>query len=376
MRQLTHKRLTAWLLTLVMALSLLSAAALADEADDGLSPPAPQEDYGYVRLVFSEGEQLDLHHGEYITECSPTAEVFGNASEDFITDGEYAALYYEGRLYHKAALDGVSINADAVLPAEDFALVPMGELAAQAPSSGAEPVALTVEGTTGGTTGGTNEGTTGGTNEQQETLPPPTPAKAPQLAARGSDAFGSIVLDFGNGQTITLNGYDYITECTPNAEVKTVSDFDAQEFKTTGNYVAYMCGTDLHLKGNLNGACIKLNGVDERLYSTVYVQDDTTISGNNCLLFNYEKGIFLHIRPGKTLTLNLKSPGTHKYPGAIGDEHPGVRHGLPDAHRFAQQRCDRQKRRNADALPQRLYGQPQRRTSVRGVRRRYAEHQL
>lgn len=313
MRQLTHKRLTAWLLTLVMALSLLSAAALADEADDGLSPPAPQEDYGYVRLVFSEGEQLDLHHGEYITECSPTAEVFGNASEDFITDGEYAALYYEGRLYHKAALDGVSIDADAVLPAEDFTLVPMGELAAQAPSLGEEPVALTVE----GTTQGTNGGTTGGTNEQQETLPPPTPAKAPQLAARGSDAFGSIVLDFGNGQTITLNGYDYITECTPNAEVKTVSDFDAQEFKTTGNYVAYMCGTDLHLKGNLNGACIKLNGVAERLYSTVYVQEDTTISGNNCLLFNYEKGIFLHIRPGKTLTLNLKSPGTHKYPGAI-----------------------------------------------------------
>ena len=108
MRQLTHKRLTAWLLTLVMALSLLPAAALADEADDGLSPPAPQEDYGYVRLVFSEGEQLDLHHGEYITERSPTAEVFGNASEDFITDGGYAALYYEGRLYHKAALDGVA----------------------------------------------------------------------------------------------------------------------------------------------------------------------------------------------------------------------------------------------------------------------------
>ena len=309
MRQLTHKRLTAWLLTLVMALSLLPAAALADEVDEDLSPPALQEDYGYVRLVFSEGEQLDLHHGEYITERSPTAAVHDGADEDFIANGEYAALYYEGRLYHKAALDGVRIDADAVLPAEDFALVPMGELAAQAPPLGAEQVALTVE--------GTNEGTTGGTNEQQETLPPPTPAKAPQLAARGSDAFGSIVLDFGNGQTITLNGYDYITECTPNAEVKTVSDFDAQEFKTTGNYVAYMCGTDLHLKGNLNGACIKLNGVDERLYSTVYVQDDTTISGNNCLLFNYEKGIFLHIRPGKTLTLNLKSPGTHKYPGAI-----------------------------------------------------------
>ena len=162
MRQLTHKRLTAWLLTLVMALSLLPAAALADEVDEDLSPPAPQ-DYGYVRLVFGEGEQLDLHHGEYITECSPTAEVLGGADEDFIANGEYTALYYEGRLYHKAALDGVSINADAVLPAEDFALVPMGKLAAQATSLGEEPVALTVEGTTGGTTGGTTQGTTEGT---------------------------------------------------------------------------------------------------------------------------------------------------------------------------------------------------------------------
>ena len=108
MRQLTPKRLTGWLLTLIMLMGMLPAMASADEVDEDLSPPAPQEDCGYVRLVFSEGEQLDLHHGEYITECSPTAEVFGNASEDFITDGEYAALYYEGRLYHKAALDGVS----------------------------------------------------------------------------------------------------------------------------------------------------------------------------------------------------------------------------------------------------------------------------
>ena len=116
MRQLTHKRLTAWFLTLVMALSLLPAAALADEVDEDLSPPAPQEDYGYVRLVFSEGEQIDLHHGEYITECSPTAAVHDGADEDFLTDGDYLALYYEGKLYCKATLDGVSIDADAVRP--------------------------------------------------------------------------------------------------------------------------------------------------------------------------------------------------------------------------------------------------------------------
>ena len=180
----------------------------------------------------------------------------------------------------------------------------------------------TTEGTIGGTNGGTNEGTTkkttGEQQLQQETLPTPALVrKAPKLAAGGSTAFGYIVLDFGNGQTITLNGYDYITECTPNAEVYTVPELETQEFKDKDNYVAYMYGSSLYLRGNLNGACIKLNGVEESLYSTVYVQDDTTISGNNCLLFNYGKGIYLHIRPGKTLTLNLESPGTHKYPGAI-----------------------------------------------------------
>ena len=106
---------------------MLPAMASADEVGEDLAPPAPQEEnYGYVRLVFAEGEQLDLCHGEYITECSPTAEIFCGADEDFIANGEYAALYYEGKLYCKAALDGVSIDADAVLPAEDFALVPMG----------------------------------------------------------------------------------------------------------------------------------------------------------------------------------------------------------------------------------------------------------
>ena len=127
MKNRLPKRLSAWLLTLVMLVGMLPAMASADEVDEDLAPPAPQEDYGYVRLVFSEGEQLDLYHGEYITECSPTAAVHDGADEDFLTDGDYLALYYEGKLYCKATLDGVSIDTDAVLPAEDFALVPMGE---------------------------------------------------------------------------------------------------------------------------------------------------------------------------------------------------------------------------------------------------------
>ena len=338
MRQLTHKRLTAWLLTLVMALSLLPAAALADEADDGLSPPAPQEDYGYVRLVFSEGEQLDLHHGEYITERSPTAEVFGNASEDFITDGEYAALYYEGRLYHKAALDGVSINADAVLPAEDFALVPMGELAAQAPSSGAEPVALTVEGTNGGTTEGTNggttegttegtaegtnegttEGTTEGTNEQQETLPPLVPPvmKAPLRAAAEPDkTYGMVVLNFpplnNESRAIKLYNGQYITECDPDAHV-----WSGVPHAESDYLVWYLEGI-LFLNGNLQDVRINLRNAmryPPKQSVLVCVVNDVVMSGYDVLL-DLQDGpdVKLQIDTGKSLTLNLtktaQSPG-------------------------------------------------------------------
>ena len=222
MKQLTPKRLSAWLLTLIMLMGMLPAMASADEVDEDLSPPAPQEDYGYVRLVFDEGGQLDLHHGEYITECSPTAAVHDGADEDFLTDGDYLALYYEGRLYHKATLDGVRIDADAVLPAEDFALVPMGELAAQAPLLGAEPAALTVE--------GTNEETAEGSNEQQEILPPlaPPAMKAPLRAAATEDAHMLVIMEDGteiklfpgkaifrnnsNGASDPISGKTYVAE--------------------------------------------------------------------------------------------------------------------------------------------------------------------
>ena len=157
-----------------------------------------------MRLVFAEGEQLDLYHGEYITECSPTAAVHDGADEDFLTDGDYLALYYGGRLYHKTALDGVSIDADAVLPAEDFALVPMGELAAQEPPSGAEPVALTTEGineetTEETTTEPTEETTTETAGETTteptgEERPAPEVRKAPQRAA--GDKYGYASFQF------------------------------------------------------------------------------------------------------------------------------------------------------------------------------------
>ena len=319
MRQLTPKRLTAWLLTLVMALSLLPAAALADEVDDDLSPPAPQEDYGYVRLVFAEGEQLDLYHGEYITECSPTAAVHDGADEDFLTDGDYLALYYEGKLYHKAALDGVSIDADAVLPAEDFALVPMGELAAQASPSGAEPVALTTEGTT---TEPTEETTTEPTEEGQ---PAPEVRKAPQRAAGDKYGYASFQFRVSGEKAIQLHSGEYINECVggtvPTVWQSTTEYPDIYDFIRNGDYKALHYHGFLYLKGelDLHGANINVDmmklgfGISPK----IYVKEDAGLYNSDSLIYSYDTGVEIFIPTGKKLELNAVFPGVQKYPGAI-----------------------------------------------------------
>ena len=378
MRQLTPKRLSAWLLTLIMLVGMLPAMASADEADDDPSPPAPQEDYGYVRLVFDEGGQLDLHHGEYITECSPTAGVHDDAGEDFIANGEYAALYYAGRLYHKAALDGVSINADAVLSAEDFALVPMGGLTTQTPPSSTEPEAPTTEGTTegttqgttegtneetnggttegttqgttegttqgttGGTTEGTNEGTNGGTNEgttegttegtigeqqlQQETLPPTTPVrKAPQLAA--GDKYGYVSFQFrvSGEKAIQLHSGEYINVCVGNT-VPTVWQATAEypdiyDFIRDGDYKALHYQGFLYLKGelDLHGANINMDMVklDFGISPKISVKDNASLYNSDSLIYSYDTGVEIFLPTGKKLELNAAFPGVQKYPGAI-----------------------------------------------------------
>ena len=269
MKNRLPKRLSAWLLTLIMLVGMLPAMASADEVDEDLAPPAPQEDYGYVRLVFSEGEQLDLYHGEYITECSPTAAVHDGADEDFLTDGDYLALYYEGRLYHKAALDGVSIDADAVLPADDFALVPMGKLAAQESPSGAEPEAPTTEGTT-------EQSEPQPENEDpEEVREEQTVSQPAMLAAATEDACIKVIMD--NGQTLYLypgntikknHSGDYYTEAVTN--------------RPSSIYVARLMKTDMYQwtleLNNFNGQSITYVPGNNKANSVVI-----TLMGENVL---------------------------------------------------------------------------------------------
>ena len=287
MKNRLPKRLSAWLLTLVMLVGMLPAMASADEVDEDLAPPAPQEEnYGYVRLVFSEGEQLDLYHGEYITECSPTAEVLSGADEDFIANGEYAALYYEGRLYHYAALDGVSINADAVLPAEAFALVPMGE----------ERTALAAEPENGNTGTDETEGTPPSpepksTEEDKTTEDEGDPSGSDYNVGAGTQPQGSMrtpVAPTANGNYpdavflpngTTNDGIDLSNgQCLQNN-----SDTSSTPYRSGMDYVARYDGTTgtLYLNG-YDGVANIHTGIGTR-YSgvlTIKVERDSTITVN------------------------------------------------------------------------------------------------
>ena len=317
MKNRLPKRLSAWLLTLIMLMGMLPAMASADEVDEDLSLPAPQEDYGYVRLVFSEGEQIDLYHGEYITECSPTAAVHDGADEDFLTDDDYLALYYEGKLYCKAALDGVSIDADAVLPAENFALVPMGELAAQTPALGTEPVALTVEGSTedpesgqpesGQPESGQLEGkeTTEEEQLQQETLPSPALAMAP-LRATSSGGYVDLQLR-NNAGTTSKKLYDrqFIKVGTHDATVLT--DNSSLAVLKSKEYVAYYINGTLYLNGDMSRMLIDITNAQQRSDGTVLIQveNNVTLSEDNCFIRTGNgRKLWIDISTGKTLTLN------------------------------------------------------------------------
>lgn len=284
MKNRLHKRLSAWLLTLVMLVGMLPAMASADEVGEDLAPPAPQEEnYGYVRLVFAEGEQLDLCHGEYITECSPTAEILSGADEDFIFNGEYAALYYEGKLYCKATLDGVSINTDAVLPAEDFTLVPMGEERTALggehkdetpPSTESEPPALpeskeedkTTEGE--GDPSGSDYGIGDDTQPRGRMRVPVAPT------ANGNYPSGVFLPNGTTNDGIYLfNG-----QCLQNN-----SDTSSTPYTSGMNYVARYDGTTgtLYLKG-YDGVANIHTGIGTRYPGvlTIEVERDSTITVN------------------------------------------------------------------------------------------------
>ena len=266
MIQQTYKRLTAWLLALVMVATMLPTMALATAEDSGTDPPAPA-----------------------VTETQETPADTGDTG-DTGTTGDPGTTGDTGDTGTTGDTGDTGTSGDTGTPGDT------------------------------GTTGDT--GTPGITATGRMAVSQPT------MLTGGSDAFGEARLTFTKdsdftGQVITLKGYQCIKECKVGATVYDVPESERPEYKTTGDYVAYMSGNSLYLKGNLDGACIDLQYVDSPGGVNVFVQDDTTMSGNHCLLYNFRNSIDLHILPGKTLNLNLKRPGAFRYTGAIRTQEGG-----------------------------------------------------
>ena len=156
MRQQTYKRLTAWLMALVMVATMLPTMALATAEDSSTDPPAPavtetqetpetpeppatpepdpgdtatgrmtasqptmlaggtpDNTYGYVVLNFNESSTIELYSGNYITACEPNTNVWSGVPNG----GDYLVWYHEGILYLNGNLQDVRIslrNADRV----------------------------------------------------------------------------------------------------------------------------------------------------------------------------------------------------------------------------------------------------------------------
>lgn len=128
--------LTAWLLTLALAATLLPGmgmtALAAEDGDGGNNPPAPQETpsptvpvlhatkragaepdntYGMVVLNFpkvnNESRAIKLYSGNYITACDPDANVWNGVPDN---QSGYLVWYHEGILYLNGNLQNVRIN--------------------------------------------------------------------------------------------------------------------------------------------------------------------------------------------------------------------------------------------------------------------------
>ena len=263
MRQYPYKRLTAWLLAWVMVMTMLPTMALATEEGSVTEPPAAAE-----TTVVPEVSEPEA--SEPPAEAEPPAVPEPPTEAEPPTESEPPAV-----------------------PEPPAETEPPTETEPPAETEAAEDLIQT---------------------EEQS-------VSQSAMLAGPSTAFGIVSLYFGDwiddSKRVTLKGYQYITECSLNAEVKTVEDeFGRQAFITTGDYVAYFCGTKLYLKGNLSGACIDLQHVDD-LTPKVIVQEDTTMSGNHAFIYAYEKTVELIIPEGKTLTMNAQRPGAYKYPVAI-----------------------------------------------------------
>ena len=135
--------------------------------------------------------------------------------------------------------------------------------------------------------------------------------------------FSEDYISDSDSDRVLLRDCEYITASGPNAIPKLLPEDELEqvEFAQNGDYVALYYNGSLHLKGNLRGACIDMQAArysDAHVKTMmIYVRDNVTLDGKSCLLYGYDQHLWLHIAPGKTLTINADRNQLYKYRAAI-----------------------------------------------------------
>lgn len=121
---------------------------------------------------------------------------------------------------------------------------------------------------------------------------------------------------------ILLRDCEYIVRNSPDATpiLLPADELEQVEFAQNGDYVALYYNGNLHLKGDLTGACIDMQAsryTGNVKTVMIYVRDNVTLDGKSCLLYGYDQHLWLRIAPGKTLTINADRSQLYKYRAAI-----------------------------------------------------------
>lgn len=168
--------------------------------------------------------------------------------------------------------------------------------------------------------------------DAKTSIGPKTPPIAKTPARAGGTAtpnpkYSHVQLKFSedyisSNDRILLRDCEYIVRNSPDATpiLLPADELEQVEFAQNDDYVALYYNGNLHLKGDLTGACIDMQAsryTGNVKTVMIYVRDDVTLDGKSCLLYGYDQHLWLRIAPGKTLTINADRNQLYKYRAAI-----------------------------------------------------------
>ena len=280
MRQYPYKRLTAWLLALVMVMTMLPTMALATEEGSVTEPPAAAE-----TTVVPEASEPEA--------SEPPAEAEPPAAPESPTEAEPPTES------EPPAVPEPPTETEPPTESEPPA-VPEPPTETEPPAETEAPEDLIQ------------------TEEQSV-------SQSAMLAAGDKYGYASFQFRQSGEKAIQLHSGEYINVCvggTVPAMWQSTTEYpDIYDFIRDGDYKALHYQGFLYLKGelDLHGASLNVDmmklgfGISPK----IHVQENAGLYNSDSLIYSYDTGVEIFLPTGKTLELNAVFPGVQKYPGAI-----------------------------------------------------------